>query len=117
MFQRIPPAFARQLIENSQPLILDVRDTHSYNQGHITGAVHLNERLLRTLMRQGVCDRPVLVYCYHGNTSQDYAHLLASSGFSEVYSLDGGFTGWITQDEAALVSAADAPIPHPLETP
>lgn len=104
-------------MENGQPLILDVRDTHSYNQNHIDGAVHLNERLLRTLMRQGVCDRPVLIYCYHGNTSQDYAHLLASAGFSEVYSLDGGFTGWLSQAEADPVPANGGQTPARANAP
>jgi thiosulfate sulfurtransferase len=34
------------------------------------------------------------VVCYRGNSSQSAAAYLASQGFSEVYSLDGGFELW-----------------------
>jgi thiosulfate sulfurtransferase len=36
------------------------------------------------------------VVCYHGNSSQSAAAYLVSQGFSEVYSLDGGFELWRT---------------------
>ena len=36
-------------------------------------------------------DAPVLVYCYHGNSSQEYAQMLADFRFNQVYSVDGGF--------------------------
>jgi thiosulfate sulfurtransferase len=38
----------------------------------------------------------VVVVCYHGNSSQSAAAYLASQGFSDVYSLDGGFELWQT---------------------
>jgi len=34
------------------------------------------------------------VVCYHGNSSQSAAAYLISQGFSDVYSLDGGFELW-----------------------
>ena len=39
-------------------------------------------------------DRPLIVACYHGNSSQGAAAYLAHQGFAEVYSLDGGFELW-----------------------
>lgn len=35
-----------------------------------------------------------MVVCYHGNSSQSAAAYLVSQGFSDVYSLDGGFELW-----------------------
>ena len=37
---------------------------------------------------------PLIVCCYHGNSSQGAAAYLASIGFAETYSLDGGFDLW-----------------------
>jgi rhodanese-related sulfurtransferase len=39
-------------------------------------------------------DAPLIVSCYHGNSSQGAAAYLVGQGFSEVYSLDGGFELW-----------------------
>ena len=39
-------------------------------------------------------DTPVLVYCYHGISSQNAAAFLIERGFETVYSLDGGFEAW-----------------------
>jgi len=37
---------------------------------------------------------PLIVCCYHGNMSQSAGEMLAEQGFSEVYSLNGGFAAW-----------------------
>ena len=39
-------------------------------------------------------DAPLIVTCYHGNSSQSAAAYLVGQGFSDVYSLDGGFELW-----------------------
>jgi len=39
-------------------------------------------------------DTTVIVYCYHGNSSQNAAQFIAEQGFPKVYSMDGGFELW-----------------------
>ena len=39
-------------------------------------------------------DTPVLVFCYHGHSSQGAAQYLANQGYEEVYSVNGGFEMW-----------------------
>lgn len=95
MFQRMSVTAARELIQERAPIILDVRDGRSFDLGRLPGAIHLNNQTLLNLLRREPRTRPLLIYCYHGNTSQDHAQLLSSSGFKEVYSLDGGFDGWL----------------------
>ena len=36
----------------------------------------------------------LVVYCYHGHSSQGASDYLAEQGFSSVVSLDGGFEHW-----------------------
>jgi thiosulfate sulfurtransferase len=38
-----------------------------------------------------------VVCCYHGISSQQAAQFLVSQDFTDVYSLDGGFTQWQLQ--------------------
>lgn len=85
---------AQQLVETAKPLILDVRDYISYKEQHIEGAMHSHGDLVEHLIKSAQFDRPVLIYCYHGNSSKDLAEVLGRAGFHQCYSLKGGFTGW-----------------------
>lgn len=92
-FQRIPPDTAKTLLEQGATLA-DIRDAHSFAQGHIAGAQHLDNTGLQAFIETNDLDKPLVVYCYHGNSSQPAAQFLFERGFEEVYSLDGGFEAW-----------------------
>lgn len=92
-FQRISVAQAKQLIAE-QAVVADIRDEQSFAQGHISGAFHLTNTSLGQFMRQYDYSQPVVVVCYHGNSSQGAAQYLAQQGFEQVYSMDGGFESW-----------------------
>ena len=94
MFKRVSVSTGSNLIRERDPLIFDVRDTASYQAAHLPNAVYLSDQALKTTIKKGVRNRPILVYCYHGNASQDIAKLFCDFGFSDVYSLDGGFESW-----------------------
>ncbi|RLU02037.1 ankyrin repeat domain-containing protein [Ketobacter sp.] len=85
---------AEDLILSSHLLILDMRDYRSYVTGHHPKALHLTDSNLRSLLKHTAKHVPILIYCYHGHSSQDMARLFADFGFEEVYSLDGGWEAW-----------------------
>ncbi|HSX70328.1 MAG TPA: thiosulfate sulfurtransferase GlpE, partial [Pseudomonas sp.] len=58
---------------------------------------HLDNHSLPDFIAQADFDQPLIVACYHGNSSQSAAAYLAHQGFSEVYSLNGGFELWHSQ--------------------
>ncbi len=93
-WQRIDPARAAELIAAAAPVLADVRDKLSYLQAHLPGAIHLDNQSVREFADSADKSRPVVVYCYHGNSSQGAAAWLSGQGFLEVYSLDGGFEVW-----------------------
>ncbi|MBI2380587.1 MAG: thiosulfate sulfurtransferase GlpE [Gammaproteobacteria bacterium] len=74
--------------------LADIRDPQSYAAGHLDGAQHLTNQNLDSFIRGADLDLPLVVYCYHGNSSQGAADYLSNQGFSEVYSMDGGFEAW-----------------------
>lgn len=94
-FKRIPPAEAQALLEKGA-IVVDVRDPQTFAASHITGAQHLDNHSIADFIRTADLDAPVVVVCYHGNSSQSAAAYLISQGFSDVYSLDGGFELWRT---------------------
>lgn len=90
-------AEANKLIaEKKDMLILDVRSEGEYLGGHIPGAVNksLPEMVKKADELKKVCDKPVLVYCGSGGRSPKPATLLEKLGFSEVYHLACGISGW-----------------------
>lgn len=95
-FQRIDPALASSLLQSGAQLV-DTRDPQSYQQAHIPGAVRLDNDNLARFVADTDKQTPLVVCCYHGNSSQPAAAYLASLGFAEVYSLDGGFELWRQQ--------------------
>jgi thiosulfate/3-mercaptopyruvate sulfurtransferase len=93
-FQRIDVFGARRLIESGGTLVLDVRDAGSFERGHIEGAHNVSIGNLDSIIQGTSKSRPILIYCYHGYASQEYAQIFSDFGFSRVYSLDGGYKAW-----------------------
>jgi thiosulfate sulfurtransferase len=84
---------AKQLLASGATFV-DVRDPASYEAAHIPGAIPLNDNNVEKFVSQSEKNKPVVVYCYHGHTSLGGAAYLMDQGFTEVYSLTGGFEGW-----------------------
>lgn len=91
MFKRISAVDAAALLGNGDAQIVDIRDELSYQNLHVQGAINLNNTNLQAFIESADIDRPLLVYCYHGISSQSAAEYLNQKGFEEVFSIDGGF--------------------------
>jgi sulfur-carrier protein adenylyltransferase/sulfurtransferase len=87
---------AREMIETSDPLIVDIREQDEWDEGHIPGAVHIPRGYLESRIEPLAPDRDrsLLVYCAGGNRSAFAAKTLAELGYTDVVSLEGGFTDW-----------------------
>jgi len=96
-FKHLQASELPALMKNEHIIIADIRDANSFNAGHITGAQHLTNENISEFVRNSDIDAPVVVCCFHGHSSQQAAQYLISQDFTEVYSLDGGFTQWQLQ--------------------
>ena len=105
-FRRIDVAAARGVLSAGDALVLDVRDPASYARGHIAGAENVSQDELSYYLFETPKETPVVVCCYHGNSSQAYAKIFADMGFAEVYSLDGGYEAWAAAERAAPAAPA-----------
>jgi thiosulfate sulfurtransferase len=85
---------ARTFLESGKAVFVDVRDPASYEAAHVPGALQLNDSNVEKFVTQTDKSKPVVVYCYHGHTSQGAAAYLQEQGFKEVYSVIGGFELW-----------------------
>jgi thiosulfate sulfurtransferase len=85
---------AKATLDQKQSLFVDIRDPRSYNQAHISGAVHLHDGNLQEFLQSADKNQPVVVYCYHGNSSLGATAFLLENGFKNVASMSGGFEAW-----------------------
>lgn len=76
--------------------LLDVREGDEWDQGHLDKAVFIPRGFLEVKADKILTDRnqPIVVYCAGGTRSAFAAKTLQDLGYSEVYSMRGGFTEW-----------------------
>lgn len=84
----------KEIMDQEEAEIIDIRDPDSYEASRIPGAIQLNDKNVKEFMESADKEKPIIVYCYHGNSSQGAAAYLAEQGFQEVYSMAGGFESW-----------------------
>lgn len=88
---------AVRLINDRDPVILDVRTPADFRKGHLLRA--LNAPLAKLDEHLGTVgkdkSKPILVYCALGSTAASATERLRKSGFAEVYPLRGGLNAWV----------------------
>ena len=95
--QDITPADLKALLESGngrRPLVLDVRESWEFDQGHVPGARLISLGELAGRVSELDKDTPVAVICATGSRSQSAAALLGQKGFETVYNVIGGTLRW-----------------------
>lgn len=94
---------AKKLIKAGGVTLLDVREKVENDAGHIEGSEHISRGVLEMRIENNpaFADRgaAIIVYCKSGGRSALAAATLQDMGFSNTYSLEGGFDAW-SKDQA-----------------
>ena len=85
---------ATNLINQEECVIVDIRDSKSFNDGHIDSAINLQSDNIDNFVTSTNKKMNIIVCCYHGNSSKSAAKYLVDEGFINVFSLDGGYELW-----------------------
>lgn len=85
---------AKALIDKGEAAIADVRDAGAHQAGNIANSVNIQQDNLDEFLAANDKGKPLLVYCYHGHSSQGAAGYFVEQGYTEVYSIDGGYEAW-----------------------
>ena len=88
-----PGRVAGWLGEDPGPQVIDVRESHEREAGHIEGTRHIELVELSAQAATLERDRPVVFYCRVGNRSQMAAQAFRTAGFV-AYSMSGGLQRW-----------------------
>ena len=92
-----------RLQANPAALLIDVREDHEWAAAHAAGAEHLGKGIIERDIEQRAPekDTELILYCGGGYRSALAADVLQNMGYTNVFSLAGGWKAW---------READAPI-------
>src|SRR6202021_406085 len=87
---------ARTMIDKPGTVLVDVRESDEWRQGHIPNAVAIPRGFLELRIEEKVPDHnaPVILQCASGTRSLLAARALKELGYTNVYNLGGGFNSW-----------------------
>ena len=86
----------KEMVDKNSVTIVDIRDSASFHSGHISNAIHLTDDTVQQFISNTDKEKPLVIYCYHGISSQGAAAYFSENGFKEVSSMIGGFESWKT---------------------
>ena len=82
--------------DDQEIVVVDVREKHEWNEGHIPGAIHVPRGFLELQIEEAVPDKDktVLLYCAGGVRSLMAGQTLQQMGYRNAISMAGGFGQW-----------------------
>ena len=86
----------RSMLADGQPIVvLDVRERHEYEAGHLVGSVHIGKGVLERDIEKHEFEENtrMVLYCGGGFRSAIAAKSLKEMGYSKAFSLWGGWRG------------------------
>ena len=87
----------RRRMKNGESLrLVDVREDREFEAGRIPGAIHIGRGVIERDIETKIPDHDgeIILYCGGGFRSALAADNLQKMGYTNVFSMDGGFRGW-----------------------
>jgi len=102
--QSISPQVAVRFMNQNQAVVVDIRPSSEFNQGHITGSMSIPFELFSSRVQEldRYKDRTVILVCKMGQHSGSVAKTLRQRGFGQVCRLAGGVSSW-TAEQLPLI--------------
>lgn len=92
--RELPPERVAELLRDGAAELIDVREPHEREAGHIEGSRHVELERLAAEAESLPRDRPIVFQCRVGARSGMAARAFHRAGF-DAYNLDGGIEGWM----------------------
>lgn len=88
-------------------VLVDTREESEWNAGHVAGAVHLSKGIIERDIEARIPDKAtkVVLYCGGGYRSALAADSLQRMGYTDVWSVDGGWKGFLGNQEVVKTGA------------
>ncbi|QDT56338.1 putative adenylyltransferase/sulfurtransferase MoeZ [Caulifigura coniformis] len=95
--QECQVADVKQRLDSGEKFhLVDVREESEYAAGHLPGAQHIGKGVIERDIEKKIPEpaAPIVLYCGGGFRSALAADALQKMGYTNVISMDGGWSGW-----------------------
>lgn len=98
-----PQELSQKLASGEDIVLVDVRELHEWNSGHIEGATHIPMRQIEQHLAEIPKDKDVVMICRSGSRSGHVQHhLLQALGYTRVFNLSGGMQRWAREVDPSI---------------
>lgn len=87
-------AMVASVKEQTDVLVLDVREIDEYTAGHIPGVIHIPMNDVPARLQEIPTDKTVILTCRSGNRSAQVTSFLQGQGYTRVHNMQGGILAW-----------------------
>lgn len=89
-----------RLKANPEARLVDVREDNEWNTAHAAGAIHLGKGIIERDIEVSIPDKAteIILYCGGGYRSALAADVLQEMGYTNVFSMAGGWKAWKDAD-------------------
>ena len=89
--------FQRRIDRGERLVLVDVREDHEWEKSHLPGAVHLSKGVIERDIEARIPDKDAAIVCQCGGgfRSALVCENLQRMGYTNTWSLAGGYRGWI----------------------
>lgn len=95
-YSSVTPAVSTQMINHDDAVVIDVRESNEYSEGHIINSIHIPLSSLKTRLNniEKHKSQKVIIACRSGHRSSQACATLKKEGFEQVFNLSGGVMAW-----------------------
>ncbi|MAR95929.1 MAG: sulfurtransferase [Gammaproteobacteria bacterium] len=97
--KKISPQTLISLSNQDNAFLVDLRDSESFQSGHITNSINIPFNNLSNSTNQiNQKDKSIILICEMGSTSPNAGEILKKEGFLNILILKGGINEWKIQN-------------------
>ena len=89
--------YKAQFADNNDYQLIDVREVDEYEEGRLPGAVNIPLSEFQVRYTEVDKSKTAVMVCARGGRSAQASDFLIANGYEDVYNLDGGTLGWMSQ--------------------
>lgn len=104
--QTLTPQGATNMVNRDNALVVDLRDSDEFREGHIAGSINVPYKELENRLSEleKHRERPLILVCKNGTQAGPAGRLLRGKGLDNIWRISGGIVAW-RNDKLPVVRA------------
>ena len=94
-FSRITVAEANEMMGRDDVVVIDVRESHEYSNGHVPNAKLIPVNSIYARREELPSDKDIILVCAVGQRSALASEMAAAAGLTRLFNLEGGTDAWV----------------------